>query len=355
MEKEGRVRMLEVSGSAYERGYKYGETCKTLINRMLEEAFYTELKGKWTKDQLLRESKKFIPFIEDYSPEIAEELRGMADGSEKSYEEIVLINLLEEEPYFEVKRCTAFAVTGNATKNGETYQGQNWDGLEREWWNGEISLLIKIKRKEGPDILDYTNPGILASAGINSKGISLSWNTVPRIEPLRKGVPTYLLVAEVLRRKNIQDALEAVVEAERAGCFNFIITDETEIYDIEATPKDVDITYDTEYIVHANHYVSQKFQAKQIINKHVLNSIIRHNRLKKLVKTNLGKIDLNTCMNFLRDHVNYPNSICRHPGEEKDPKLRGLTLDSWVIVPAKKEIWIAHGPPCQSEYIKYTF
>jgi isopenicillin-N N-acyltransferase like protein len=341
--------LLELSGDAYERGQKYGAQFKRLIARMIEEEFYKEFQGKVTKDELLRRAKRYAPFVEGYSPEIAEELKGMADGSGRSYEEIVMVNALEERDSLRGRGCTAFASAGKATKDGKTYLGQNWDGSESEWWGGELGLLLTVKRKEGVDILDYTNPGILACAGVNSKGISICWNTVPRLD-LKVGVPTYIIVAEVLRQKTIGDAINAVIRAERAGCFNFVIADETELYDIEATPTDIDIAYSDEHIAHANHFVSQKFYSKQAIPNSdigMASTIVRHNRMSTLLKQKFGRIGLDDCKEFLKDHVNYPASICRHPD-------CGLTLDSWVIVPADREFWIAHGPPCQHEFEKYT-
>lgn len=341
---------MELSGGAFERGQVYGAQFKLLIARMIEEVFYREFQGKVNKDKLVRHAKRYAPFIEDYSQEIAEELRGIADGSGRSYEEIVLVNTVEERNSFGAARCTAFAATGRATTNGKTYVGQNWDGLESLWWDGDFGLLLNVHRKEGVNILGYTNPGILASAGLNSNGISICWNTVPRLE-LRIGVPTYIVVAEVLRQKTIGDAINAVIRAERAGCFNFVIADETELYDIEATPTDIDIAYSDEHIAHANHFVSQKFYSKQAIPNddiEMASTIIRQNRMNTLLRQKRGQIGLDECKRFLRDHVNHPASICRHPNA-------GLTLDSWVIVPADRQFWIAHGPPCQQEFEKYTF
>ena len=340
---------LELSGEPYDRGHRYGEACKNLIARMIEEQFYQEFSGRLTKDQMLKHARKYEPFIQNYSPEIAEELKGMADGSGRSYDEIVMVNALEEREAF--SQCTAFAATGKATKDRETYVGQSWDGMESEWWDGDIGLLFKVRRKNGPDTLNYTNPGILSCAGLNSKGISINWNTVPRLE-MTTGVPTYIIVAEILRQKTLGDALDAVLRADRAGCFNFVITDDTELYAVEATPNDVDLFYSGEYMGHANHFVSDKFHSKQKIE--YSSSIIRHNRMNRLLKENCGEIDLQTCMSFFRDHVNYPHSICCHPGDDPDPKQRWLTLGSWVGIPSKREFWIAHGSPCENEFVKFS-
>ena len=344
---------MELRGDPRDRGHQYGEACSGLIGRLLDEQFYQEFEGRFTKDQLLRHARKYEPFIQDYSPEIADELKGIAEGSGRPYDEIVMINALEEREAFGHSNCTTFAATGRATKERETYAGQSWDSLESDWWDGEMGLVFKVRRENGPDIMDYTNPGILACAGMNSNGIAINWNTVPQ-KKMAAGVPTYIIVAEVLKQKTIGEAIDAVRRATRAGYFNFLISDETELYDIEGTPTDLDISYSGEYIGHANHFVSQRFESTQNVGVTSC-SIVRHNRMNRLLRENYGEIDLQACMGFLRDHVSHPSSICCHPGDNPDPKHRGLTLDAWICVPSKKEFWIAHGPPCESEFVKFGF
>ncbi len=343
---------MELSGGPRDRGYAYGKACKRLIGRMIDVQFLHEFQGRATRAQLLRQARKYEPFIDDYSPEIAEELRGIAEGSGRTYDEIVMVNALEERKAFEPSHCTAFAATGRATKGGETYAGQTWDGIEKEWWGGEFGLLFKIRSKNGPDILDYTNPGILASAGLNASGIAVNWNTMPQPE-LALGVPAYIIVAEVLRQKTLGEAIDAVRRAHRASTFNLMITDGTELYEVEGAPGDVDVLYGGECVAHANHIVSDRLAPK--LNADVSSSsIIRHNRMNRLLNDSYGEIGLRTCMGFLRDHVNYPASICSHPGDEPDPRLRGYTLDAWISVPAKREFWIAHGFPCENEFAKFA-
>lgn len=341
---------MELSGGPRERGFRYGEACRRLVGRMVDEAFYEEFGMRASKEQMLKHARKYAPFIEDYSPEIGEELKGIAEGSGRSYEEVIMANSLEEREGY-ADHCTCFAATGRATKDGLTYTGQTWDGSEKEWWDGEFGLLFKVRPKEGPDILDYTNPGILACAGMNSRGITLNWNTVPQLE-MAPGVPTYIIVAEVLKQKTIGDAIDAVRRAKRAGYFNFVITDETELYSIEGTPREVEILYSHEHLGHTNHFVSEKFKEKQNVTVSA-GSIVRFNRINRFLKENNGLIELKTCMGFFRDHVNSPHSICSHGGTEAEATERGLTLDAWISVPAKKEFWIAHGPPCETEFVKY--
>jgi isopenicillin-N N-acyltransferase-like protein len=343
------LKYLEISGDAYDRGFEYGEKQKNPITRFID-TFYVEFsEGNLSKEAALRYASKHTPYIEDYSPEVMEELKGIAEGSEKKLEELVMVALHEEKGAFNEK-CTALGATGEATVDGETFVGQNWDMATNVWWDGDMPSLLKIRRGNKPDVLAYVYPGFQSAAGMNSNGICMSWNSVPRIE-LKVGVPTYIIIADLLRQPTIGDALNSVLRADRAGCFNFMIGDDTEVYNVEATPHHIDIRYVETCFGHGNHFVSDKISGLQDMSKMKASTILRHNRMNRMLKKKFGNIILEDCMDMFRDHTGYPFCICSHPEPELDKN--GLTWASWVQVPRKREWWISHGPPCHNEYKKY--
>lgn len=350
-----RVEVLELSGSAYERGKKYGEKCETLVNRQIS-LLYSAAKQKknWSKERLLREARKYLPFVEDYSPEIADEMRGLADGAKVKYEEIGALIA-----YYELGEsllsCTCFAATGKATVDGETYIGQNWDGGIGGWWDGEESLLLRIIRDTDPNVLTFVDIGFPVGYGLNSHGLALVWNSL-HCEESQFGVPTYIIVREVLQQKTIGDAIGAILRAKRAESFNFIIADENgEIYNFECTPNNFVLTYAEKYIGHANHFTKLKVGKDLILEeapKYGMSTLIRHNRINKLLSQRCGSIDLKTLMEMLKDHANYPNSICCH-SRDSGGKVTGITFSSSVMLPAKREMYVAHGNPCRNTFYKY--
>ena len=344
------LKFLEISGKAFDRGFDYGEKHKEYIARFID-TFYLEFKkGNISKAQALSYANKHIPCIADYSPEIMEEMRGIADGSEKKLEELVMVALHEERMAF-TDKCTALGATGKATVGGETFVGQNWDSATNVWWDGDMPSLLKINRGKKPDVLAYIYPGLQSAAGINSEGICISWNSVPRVE-LKVGVPTYVIVSELLRQSTIGDALDSIIRADKAGCFNFMIGDESEVYDVEATPSNLDIRYVETCLGHANHFVSEKIAKYQDMSKIKSSTILRHNRMNRMLNDKFGEIELKDCMNMFRDHTGYPFCICSHPEPEREKN--SITYASWVQIPKRREWWISHGPPCHNEFKKYS-
>ena len=349
------IKVYEVSGTAHDTGFQQGEMFKADIERIVEQ-FYQIYDGfKLSKDQVLRRAMRYVPFIEDYSPEIAEEMKGIAEGSGKDLAEVAMI-----VAYYEIydrvaftSGCTSLGVSPQYTKDNEAYVAQNWDDDVNWYWDGDMPRLLKKRRKTGPDVLAYTYPGMPAGAGMNSYGIGLCWNTM-HCEKSKVGVPTYVILTEVLHQKRIDDALGAILRVERAESFNYVMgSKEGEIYNVEANPEIYDIQYVETCMGHANHFVSKKIPVKKdIIVDMIPDTIVRHNRMNKLLNMKAGEIELKECMTILSDHVNYPNSICRHyiPGEKFEMK----TFDSIVLALSKGEMWLAHGNPCETEYKKYT-
>lgn len=356
MTKKNNFDLLEISGNPFEKGKEYGELKKDSIEILVKYVYKTFLEDKTSKDKVLEYIKKHIPYIKEYSNDIYDELRGIAKGSNKLLEEIVMIHMQEETSGFTSHNCTTFASTGKATVNGETFIGQTWD-ISKNLCENAGAFLLKDKANKGPEILAYTYAGMLAGAGMNSKGISLVWNSVPRLK-IKVGVPTYIIIAEILRQDKIGDALAAIFRAKRSGCFNFLIADTSEIYNIEVTPDDVHISYSDTFLTHANHFLSDKFKNMQdiakVASKYSASTIIRQNRMNRLLKEKYGNIDLENCKNFMYDHVNYPESICRHPDPKKDKEKQIITCSSFVMVPFRKEMWISNGPACENGFQKYN-
>jgi len=356
MGKDGPFRVVRLSGGAHDRGITYGRSCRDLIERLVAShySFYGRFYDT-KRDELLKEARKFIPEIEGYSPEIAEEIRGTAEGAGVQYEEVVMIVSFPEMYYPKLLgACTAFAVSDSVTASGDVYVGQNEDEALDPWLEGECSVLLSIEEKGAPEILTYAYAGIPAMKGMNSEGIALCINAI-LCEESQVGVPSLVVTREVLRQRTVGDAIGAIIRAKRANSLNYVIGDRSgEIYDVEAIPSGIDHFYSESHLVHSNHIRSDRLGIeKDYILAGLPDTIVRYNRMDKLLRSRHGEIDDGTLMSLLRDHVNYPNSICRHAEPGVDPAHTMKTLDSILLVPTRGEAWFAKGPPCEHRFYRY--
>jgi len=305
------------------------------------------------RESVLRISRKYHPFIEKYSPEFIEEAKGIAEAIDSKLEDI-LMDVSYPETFDDIlfrKGCSAFAATGEATVKGETYVGQTWDD-DPDWWlDGQSAIFLEKRYTSGPSILIYTWPGIPHSAGINTKGIALSWNTI-HCEEKKLGVPTFVIVYDLLRQNDMCNVFGSVLRGVRAEAFNFVVGDkEGQIYNIEATPKNIEFISDIKYLVHTNHIIYNKGLCKDIVLPFCPDSVLRYNRLRNLMSQKDGKLNVETLMEVLRDHVNYPYSICKHADKKA---VWGRTFAAWIQIPAKGEMWICRGNPCENKFMRHT-
>jgi len=352
------LNIVEISGTPFDRGKEYGSKLKERVGKFVEYLVKEFQETEGSDQDLLAHSEKYLPFIKDYSKEIYQEMKGIAEGSGRSIEEVAMVSLHEERRSFSklAKNCTTFAITGEGTKDESNLMGQTWDITPGLCENAD-PFLLRVSRENGPDFLSYTYPGMMAGAGLNTEGIGISWNSVPRLG-FDYGVPTYIIIENVLRQEKIGDALSAVLQAKRAGCFNFVIGGEEEIYSIEATPEASEVIYSSKFLGHANHYVTESFRNEQDIDeacgRSSASSLVRHNRINRLLEENFGEIDLDLLGKFTRDHVNFPQSICRHPEPLDEDEQGYISCATWVMDNTNKEWWIANGPACKAEFIKYS-
>ena len=75
-----------VSSSPYEMGVQHGEQCRDRVHQFLDMILSAVVKGKVTRADVLHRTKSFCPFFERLSPNMVEEIRGLANGSGLSFQ-----------------------------------------------------------------------------------------------------------------------------------------------------------------------------------------------------------------------------------------------------------------------------
>jgi len=284
------------------------------------------------------------------------ELEGVAEGSGLKLDEIMLIAAFNEVFYPKLaKACTSFAVRNGATSDGLTYVGQNNDEGLDPWLDGDCTTLTRFNQKDAPNALIYSYAGAPAMMGINSEGLSLCINALGFDEP-KIGVPMLCVVREVFNQKNIDGAVDAIERADRAFALNFVMGTPDGVANVEANPLKVETTRSDDALYHANHYIFCPVEGftESKSDAYMKNSTSRCDRMGHLIEENKGKLNLSLLEDFLRDHENRPDMICAHPNEKRSKAHWSRTLDGMIYVPEKREAWIAHGNPCESEFVKYT-
>jgi isopenicillin-N N-acyltransferase-like protein len=234
-----------IEGSPRERGVKYGRAFAQAIREFLQREIYAPFaKDQATRDGLLWYGEACAKAIAAYSPEIHEELGGMAEAAALRIEEAVLITLHEELYHRGVPpplgHCTAIAAGPPDTRDGNTYVAMTWDWMVSMFG---LSSMVLWRRSGGPSVMGYAYPGLWVGAGLNSAGIALCWTSASLGENIDGGgpgvgIPAYVLIAQMLYQKSLDDAIAEARRAQRAGWFTFVLADgRGELASVEGSPK----------------------------------------------------------------------------------------------------------------------
>jgi isopenicillin-N N-acyltransferase-like protein len=347
---------FEVRGGPYERGFQYGTHFKNLLKRVLQSnyRFYTKTAGI-SKVTLIRRASDYRKQTEKFSSTLGDEIRGMADGGGAETDEMYVLAAMNELYYPSLgDHCTAFAVRDGATADGLTYVGQNNDEEIDPWLGGECVTLTRHVRAEGPSILIYSYAGAPAMMGINSEGLALCVNALHYDKPTT-GVPVLCLAREVLNQKSVDDAVDLIGNTKRPYSLNFVLGDTKRVVDVESTPRAIQVMKSDNLVYHTNHFICSKdARIGQQRGVRFHNTRIRCDRMERLLRSTEGRLSLRILESFLRDHGNWPDSICCHLGAREGSGAKVKTFDSMIYIPERREAWLTRGNPCENEFVKYA-
>ena len=361
--------LLELGADPYQRGLLHGQTMAGAIRDNLETYLRRFEAGGVSREAAQAEGVTWVEVIASHSPEYAEEMGGIAEGSGLPLSDIAMLNARYEIIYSvfggeaeavagrgaEPDGCTSFGALPEATASGHTLIGQNWD-----WLSGikGRTLILRVRRPEKPDFVGFTEAGIVGcKMGVNEAGIGLVVNGLVSDEdgrtPYQKAF--HLRCREVLDAWTMDKALLALIESDRVGSANVMLGHgDGEVIDIEASPRDANYLYPQDgLITHANHFVHPKSVASRF-ERITPSTLYRAARLDRLLRRHLGRLEAAHFEDALRDHFSRPASICRHEDPTQPEAKRGCSVTSAIIDLSARTLYATDGPPCENPYQAFS-
>ncbi|MDQ0219487.1 hypothetical protein ELQ35_17220 [Peribacillus cavernae] len=355
MTKESPFFHLKVQESdPFKRGTFIGERVSDKINGNVEiykNIFKEYADADW--DTVRNKALQFVEPIQDYAPEMVEELKGMAKGSELDLADLMALNVRTEIMFGLTQRveaeCTSYALSKDNVTNQHVIIGQNWD------WKTPVqknTIITEIQQEPYPSIIMVAEAGHLGKIGFNSAGIGLCANLlVSSLDKGEVGVPFHAILRKILNSQTFNEAIRAVTLPYRASSGNFVIAnDKGTILDLETGPGGKENIYylePTEGILgHANNFiVDTHFEDKTL--EILPDSPGRANRIRHEL-SKFSEVGIDQIQNALRNHDNYPNSICRHLESEGNIQ----TLASIIMDLTEKSMLVTAGPPCENLFTR---
>ena len=341
--------------SAFERGFQHGSKARDQVAATIDtyrQIFRDFVRIDW--DEAKRIGKSYEGPIERYDAEIAEEIRGVAEGSGFEHAEVLALNSRSEIALSArfVDGCTAFAAFGRATRGETTVLAQNWD------WRPSLSdsmVVLRIEQPGKPSLTMLTEAGIVGKLGFNSAGLGVCLNAIvtDRLEPA--GTPLHVVLRAILDSRTLGDAIGAVARAGIACAANFLIAQHGNgSVDIEAVPGELDVLLpDHDVVAHTNHLLSLRLaNVRDLGSSAFPDTYVRLARVRRLLEENHGRLDGDGARSILRDHANAPDAICRHVDEIVDPEGKRIhSVFSLVMNLEDLKLEVTKGPPCSGEYV----
>ena len=350
--------LVELTGAdARERGRAHGESARDAIDASLH--FY---RGEFARksglswDDVVARVPRWNETIDAYLPGILEEVAGIADGSNRSVEEILALNARGElrsgDPFADAAECTSFVVTDEASGDGHVWCGQNWD------WRSETAgtaLMLRVEQPGKPTFVSLVEAGTVGRHGANSAGISLNANGLARPFTCGPGIPQPFIRRRILESATMGDALDAVMEPVGVLSTNIVLTSrEGFSIDLETTPARHGFAYPEDGVLgHANAFTSfVPEQVKETYRPSSSDSLYRGRRVQDALAAAPGAATSEAMRELivtaLSDHLGFPNSVCNHPDERAE--RRSQTLASLVVDVTTGEFWVAGGNPCETAF-----
>jgi isopenicillin-N N-acyltransferase like protein len=247
-------REIDLSGTPKERGVMHGEQLRDEIGRAL--SFYKQI-FKLPKKTVLDQAAYFQQIITDFNADYADEIIGIADGSEQDPLWIFALNarteILALSGKTSVNECTSMCFTG------PPILGQTWDwGKPLE----SLCVVMRIIRPDGHEIRMLTEPGIIGKIGMNNAGLGVCLNILTLGEHL-DGVPIHVMLRAILDCRSSEQASATINRSPHGKSSNIIVADKSgACFDLEfagdetLSPASLNGCY-----AHTNHYLGKEINA----------------------------------------------------------------------------------------------
>jgi isopenicillin-N N-acyltransferase-like protein len=318
----------------------------------------------WDWPRVQREARPFEEPIAELYPSAVEEMRGIAAGAGIDFEDVLAMNVRTEVMFSAKARkaaegrrlpleCSSFAVLPQASADGHTLVGQNWDWLLHCF---DTVVVLEVEQPDAPDFVTVVEAGLLAKAAMNSSGVGLATNALVTERDLgQPGIPYHVILRAILDCETLTDVVSTLQHGMRSSSANYLVAHRDGIaMDIEAAPGDFSDLHlrfpERDVLVHTNHFLSPEAREGDISLWAMPDSAVRFDRTRTAVERDIGSITPKSLGTLLADHADYPSSVCCHPDPREAEPERGATVASVIMDLDARTMWLADGHPCTVPY-----
>ena len=281
-------------------------------------------------------------------PWLVEELDAVADGAGADRLAVFAAGIEELDTGGEGEgACSDMVARPPASVDGHLWVAHNND-LSPEV---EPDIVATEWRVPGDPVVFTIGIGPWISVGFNSAGLALTGNEVSPNDN-RIGIPRLLHVRDILRRRTLDEAVEAALSPHRASSYNTILSHrDGGVVNVEGSATEAELIRPGPggTLAHTNHYVSAKMLPFEGDPEYAAGSAVRYRRALEWLAP--GQITEHVLRRALQDHTGAPHSLCRHPEHGAQSK----TVFWCLADVTERSITYGRGNPCDSLEQRYAF
>ena len=341
-----KMREIILKGTSYQRGCQHGAAFAGEIRRFFDLLINLGVKRNEKSRAILH---RILKNVEEPFPELREEMGGIAEGSGMLLDDILLLSFY---PVFGAltSECTNLGLINEKQGAIHGKTGDSEDFLD------PFYLLETVYPDKGASFINICMVGtIWTEAGLNSSGLSCGQSSGPTISNQDgRGFPCMVMPYPMLKNcATVAEAIAFLARFRMSGKgLNIFLSDskgDTAVieksYDNQAARKAKEgVLWNT------NHFIEGELAGYNFTRgKRLAESEARYNYLKKRLEEEKVPHTVDEMKNILKNHEKPgAGAICRHSNGDNARTHFGA-----IFIPKERRALIAHGNPCENEFIEY--
>jgi isopenicillin-N N-acyltransferase like protein len=274
--------------------------------------------------------------IEEFSPDLAAEVRGIAGGAAVPASHVAAVNARTEILAIAARatgaamanECSAVVCLGD--DDAEPIAVQTWD------WYPELAndwLEWTIPHPDGRQVVTVTEYGIVGKIGVNGYGVGVLFNILHhRADGAGVGVPVHVVARHILDTAPVVHSGLSVAASARVSASSTITivggrrAGKTAI-SAEVWPDGPGYALPNPdgLLVHTNHFLSDPARLGDLKPVEAPDTLVRYEVLRRRLHRYAGRADAEQILDVMADHT---GGVCCHP----DPLAEGPTYATLATV-----------------------
>jgi hypothetical protein len=233
-----KLKVVVLEGTPHNRGLTHGKAMKEEIHEavrrwksFLARAFKTDADGFIRR---LVQRTDFVAAIKRWTPQLLEEIQGMAEGAGVDFDTMLVLQL-PDECFVNGRAVAAEHCSALGFAKGVGHSSCVAQNVDLPSFTDGLQVVLHIKEDSGSQAFILTQAGCIGLAGMNSHGLGICCNAVWQLNSCRDGLPVSCVLRGVLQQRSEADAVAFLHKVKHATGQNYVIGGPVGVYDFECS------------------------------------------------------------------------------------------------------------------------